>query len=86
MRWQNLLAAVEMAFARTLASLSLPSFAAQEGKLARPRYNVIVLVVDDLGHECLGADGSKTFQTPVADRPSCEQFRLAVGPATRRTL
>ncbi len=47
--------------------LALPVFArADETTNARP--NVIVFLVDDLGYECLGANGSATFQTPSVDR------------------
>lgn len=32
------------------------------------RPNVIVILVDDLGYECLGANGGKSYRTPVLDR------------------
>jgi arylsulfatase A len=34
---------------------------------AADRPNVIVILVDDLGYECVGADGGKSYQTPVLD-------------------
>lgn len=40
------------------------------------RPNVVVLLVDDLGYECLGANGSRTFQTPVVDRLAASGIRF----------
>lgn len=56
------------------------------------RPNVVVFLVDDLGYECLGANGSATFQTPSVDRlakngvrfeqayvqPNCTPTRVAL--------
>jgi len=57
---------------------------------ARPK--VVLLLVDDLGYECLGADGSQTMQTPAVDQlaaggvrfehayvqPNCTPTRVAL--------
>ena len=56
------------------------------------RPNVILLLVDDLGFECLGANGSRTFATPAVDalaangvrftqafvQPNCTPTRVAL--------
>jgi arylsulfatase A len=34
---------------------------------AESRPNVLVILVDDLGYECLGVNGGKSYQTPVLD-------------------
>jgi len=31
------------------------------------RPNIIVILVDDLGYECIGANGGKSYQTPHLD-------------------
>jgi arylsulfatase A len=40
------------------------------------RPNIIVLLVDDLGYECLGANGSLSFRTPVVDRLARDGMRF----------
>lgn len=49
------------------ASLALAryGFAAEDGKARRP--NVVLILADDLGYECLGCDGGTSYQTPVLD-------------------
>ncbi|MEI6277777.1 MAG: hypothetical protein WCQ16_00170 [Verrucomicrobiae bacterium] len=32
------------------------------------RPNIIIVLADDLGYECIGADGGETYQTPVLDK------------------
>lgn len=62
--------------------------------------NIIVLLVDDLGYECLGANGSRSFRTPAVDhlaengmrfenmfvQPNCTPTRVALmtGKANKR--
>ncbi|MFO0945152.1 MAG: sulfatase-like hydrolase/transferase [Planctomycetota bacterium] len=50
---------------RTQADLSASSYT-----------NVILLLVDDLGYECLGANGSQSYRTPVVDRLAREGMRF----------
>jgi len=57
-----------LVFIFIFASLLLQPLLAQEGEAVHTRSNVIMLLVDDLGYECPGANGSRTFQTPVVDR------------------
>ena len=33
-----------------------------------PRPNIILIMADDMGYECVAANGSSTFKTPVLDR------------------
>lgn len=43
---------------------------------AQAQPNIIVILVDDLGYECLGADGGKSYQTPNLDRMAREGVRF----------
>src|SRR6186713_1653513 len=38
--------------------------------------NVVVILVDDLGFECLGANGGKSYRTPVLDRLAATSVRF----------
>ena len=38
--------------------------------------NVILIMADDLGHECLGTYGSKQYRTPNLDRLAAEGVRF----------
>ena len=67
---------------------------AKESRPSESRPNVILMLVDDLGYECLGANGSKTFagKTPAVDllaatgmrfeqafvQPNCTPTRVAL--------
>ncbi len=50
--------------AAVLAVVCLPAFA--EAASARP--NVVLIMADDLGYECLGANGGTSYQTPNLDK------------------
>jgi arylsulfatase A len=41
------------------------------------RPSIVLLLVDDLGYECLGANGSKSFQTPAVDQLAAGGVRFA---------
>ncbi|MFH1613978.1 MAG: sulfatase-like hydrolase/transferase [Planctomycetota bacterium] len=38
--------------------------------------NIILIMADDLGYECMGANGSTSYKTPVFDRLSCKGMRF----------
>ena len=38
--------------------------------------NIIVIMADDLGYECMGANGGTSYKTPVFDRLSAEGMRF----------
>ena len=48
---------------------------------AADKPNVIVILVDDLGYECLGANGGKSYQTPVLDKLATTGVRFTHGYA-----
>lgn len=43
---------------------------------AEARPNVIIILVDDLGYECIGANGGKSYRTPNVDRLAGEGVRF----------
>lgn len=47
---------------------------ADDKPAARP--NIILILVDDLGYECLGVNGSKSYRTPNIDRLAGEGVRF----------
>jgi arylsulfatase A len=61
-----------------LALAALLLAAARSGAEVSPvrRPNVVLLLVDDLGYECLGANGGRTYRTPVVDRLAAEGMRF----------
>lgn len=40
------------------------------------RPNIVLIMADDLGHECISANGSEDYQTPVLDRMAKEGVRF----------
>ncbi|MFT6083070.1 MAG: arylsulfatase A [Planctomycetota bacterium] len=59
---------------RTLALLMLASLAC--GACAQDRPNLIVILADDLGYECLGANGGTSYDTPNLDRLAANGVRF----------
>jgi len=44
-----------------------PAHAAAEGGNAAGRPNIVLIMADDLGYECIGANGGTSYRTPVLD-------------------
>ena len=57
----------------TLFLCGLPCFAADK-PYAKP--NIIVILIDDMGYECVGADGCTSYKTPVIDRLAATGVRF----------
>lgn len=51
-----------------LLALLLSSFVIGNSSLAEERPNVILIMVDDFGYECITANGGESYQTPNIDR------------------
>ena len=62
----------KMAFAAALF-ITFSSFA--EGKDKRPP-NLILIMVDDMGYECISANGSEDYKTPIVDKLAAEGARF----------
>ncbi len=60
-----------------LASLSMAAVSAQ----ARPRPNVLFILADDLGFECLGCNGGTSYKTPNLDQLAARGVRFSHGYA-----
>ncbi len=41
-----------------------------------PRPNIVMIMADDLGFECLGANGGSSYQTPELDQMAREGMRF----------
>ncbi len=66
--WHGLLKAAAAAVV-LVAGLATPSRGDR-------RPNIVLIMADDLGYECLGADGGTSYKTPVLDRLAAEGMRL----------
>ena len=60
--------------ALTFFATALSLFAAGQATSRPP--NLIVILGDDLGYECIGANGAKSYQTPNLDRLAREGVRF----------
>ncbi|MBN2132939.1 MAG: sulfatase-like hydrolase/transferase [Sedimentisphaerales bacterium] len=59
---------LEMAgFSITAAGLGKPACFAQTTRSAGRRPNLVLIMADDLGYECLGCYGSTSYRTPILD-------------------
>lgn len=54
--------------------LDAPSHAADAAKNRKP--NIVLIMADDLGYECIGANGSTSYQTPVLDQLAATGMRF----------
>lgn len=56
------------------AALTYPGLSRAAAPSARP--NIILILADDLGYECIGADGSESYKTPQIDRLASTGMRF----------
>ncbi len=63
-------AAISLAF--LLVVIPSPSIAARSSN----RPNIVLIMADDLGYECIGANGGTSYKTPVLDRLAAEGVRF----------
>jgi len=59
-------------FGSAMIATSATSFAAAQAK----RPNIIVLLIDDMGYECIGADGCTSYKTPTIDGLAAKGVRF----------
>jgi len=55
-----------IALLSVIVSMSVCILAADQKNQDRP--NIILIMADDLGYECLGANGGTSYNTPVLDK------------------
>jgi hypothetical protein len=55
------------------------SYAHAVERVLRQRPNVIVIMADDLGYECLGCNGGESYQTPHLDQLARTGVRFTRG-------
>ena len=55
-----------------LRALSVSAAASAQPK----RPNILLILADDLGFECLGCYGSKSYRTPALDRMAADGMRF----------
>jgi arylsulfatase A len=60
----------------SLAGCAKPSSAPQPHDARAPRPNLLVFLADDLGRECLGSYGGRSYETPALDRFAREGMRF----------
>jgi arylsulfatase A len=60
-----------------LAMFAVPHGAIAAGTAKRP--NIVVILVDDFGYECIGADGSTSYKTPAVDKLAAGGVRFDYG-------
>jgi len=73
---------IRVLFRTTLAALLFPlaffpgspQAAAKEADSAKP--NIILLLIDDMGYECIGANGCTSYKTPVIDKLAATGVRF----------
>ena len=41
--------------------------------------NIVLIMADDLGYECIGANGGTSYRTPVLDKLAAEGMRFEHG-------
>ena len=56
--------------------LFLPFWACESVPEEQGRPNIILIMADDMGYECLGVNGSTSYQTPVLDKMAAEGVRF----------
>ena len=64
------------AVAFVMATMVVTVLTAFSNSAAADRPNIVLMMADDLGYECMGANGSATYKTPVFDRLSKEGMRF----------
>jgi arylsulfatase A len=62
-----------------LVAALLSTHAAVPSASAKP--NIIVILVDDIGYECIGANGGTSYRTPVVDKLAAAGVRFTHGYA-----
>jgi len=59
-------------------ALSSAALAGDSARQPNPpsRVNIVLIMADDLGYECIGANGCEDYQTPHIDKLAAEGMRF----------
>ncbi len=63
-------------FAALAIAVGVANVAAAEVPAAKKRPNVVLIMADDMGYECVGANGGTSYATPALDRLAAEGMRF----------
>ena len=61
---------------KILALFSLSLFAIFAPRLEAAKPNIVMIMADDFGYECVGANGGTSYKTPVLDKMAAEGMRF----------
>lgn len=62
-----------------VAIISQLTYAQQLNAKSSDRPNIVLIMADDLGYECIGANGGTSYETPVLDKLAAEGMRFEHG-------
>jgi len=65
---------LRQAVATGLGAAAIPRLARAADSAKRP--NIVLIMADDLGYECIGANGGTSYKTPVLDKLAAEGIRF----------
>jgi arylsulfatase A len=65
------------------AACGLISLASAIGHAAEARPNVVLIMADDFGYECVSANGGQSYQTPHLDRLAAGGVRFEGSTCSR---
>src|SRR5688500_6895424 len=63
-------------FLATLAACGVISIAVGVGSAAEAQPNIILIMADDFGYECVTANGGQSYQTPTLDKLAASGLRF----------
>jgi arylsulfatase A len=70
------MAAMNMIFVLMCAITTLCSVRLSAATVSPAKPNIIVLLIDDMGYECIGANGCTSYKTPVIDKLAATGVRF----------
>lgn len=75
-RWRRHRGSMRVLLLAMAASLSLLAVAIRSGEAEPPRPNIVLIMADDMGYECVAANGGESYKTPHLDRLAATGLRF----------
>lgn len=72
----RMVAVVSVSWAAMLLLIGSPNLSADQPEGESQRPNVVLIMADDMGYECVTANGGQSYQTPHIDRLAAEGIRF----------